>query len=133
MTNAEQILNAINEWKNAAQSYGAAPSTEGWRVVNSLHNELIPTAKRLPLTRAEYESLLGGQNLRDDDAIYRCQSSWWNGDSEILWCLAHYARQAGLVAERGQYVAPTAAMLGLELVTDGLPSGFREYHRGAQC
>ena len=130
MTNAQQIIAKLAERQTARQAYEAAPSMQGWRELNALNNSLIPFAKSTPITRAEYESLLPGLRLNDDDTIYRYQSSWWIGDDEIVWCLAHYARQAALIAERGAYVAPTDAMLGLELVTDGMPEGFREWQEG---
>ena len=115
MTNSEKIINAIDERKALYAEYLKNPSAEGWRAVNDAGNNMYAFVKTCPLTRAEYEAMLGGENLREDNAIYCCESSWWNSDDRdaLIWSYAHVGRQAALQIERGKYVPPTDAMLGL--------------------
>ena len=128
MTNANKITAKLSEYAIAAEAYYRHPSLNGWKELNALKNSLIPFAKSTPISREEYEILLSDSaRLNDDDTIYRQQSTWWIGDSKLIWCLAHFARQAALNAERGVYVPPTDEMMGLELVSDGLPERFRQY------
>lgn len=132
MTNTQKIINKLAEYHDAGAAYNANPTAEGWRAFRAVNDSLIPFAKNHPISRAEYESLLSDAGCRTDNtdnAIYRHDNTWWIGDHQWMWALAHYARQAQLIIERGQYIPPTAEMMGLELVDDGLPSGFREYHR----
>jgi hypothetical protein len=133
MTTAQPILDALKNRQQLSDAYSAAPSMAAWSAYNAANNALFPVASATPLSRSEYETLLDGQPLCSDDQIYRHRDTWWSGDDSLFWALIHTARRAGLDIERGRYVAPTDAMLGLELVTEGLPSGFREYQEGANA